>query len=100
MEGLENMSKCPIITFQIRDFLLEIKNIFQILKPCVTTCYFFNPKSIKFPAKNYEKNSEKFPIQELNLGPPRLQYIALTNILLSHDEFFFSNYIFKFLVFL
>jgi hypothetical protein len=35
IEGLENLSKCLIIAFWSTDFLLEIKNIFQILTPGV-----------------------------------------------------------------
>jgi hypothetical protein len=45
-EGLENLFKCPIITFQSLGF--EFKNIFQILTSDFTTC-FFNGKINKIP---------------------------------------------------
>jgi hypothetical protein len=44
IDGLENLSKWLIIAFQSTDFLLEIKSIFKILIPDVTTCYF-QPKN-------------------------------------------------------
>jgi hypothetical protein len=40
IEGLENLSICPLIAFQTTDFLQEIKNIFQILALDVSTYYF------------------------------------------------------------
>jgi hypothetical protein len=85
------MSKWPIIACQSRDFFLEIKNIFQILTPDVTTCFFvkkINKISTKKLLKNFQK---KFPIQELNLEPPTLQSIApTTTMLLRHDKMCFE----------